>query len=59
MEVFLKLCDSELEKSILDKVDSMREIMTKETGITPSVSPDDVKDYLIEVLDEIKKEHVK
>lgn len=33
--------------------------MTKETGVTPSLSLDDAKDYLIEILDEIKKDQKK
>jgi hypothetical protein len=53
---FLKLSDSEVEKKVIDKVDSVRRLMTKETGITPSVSLNDAKDYLSEILDEIKKD---
>ena len=48
-----------MEKKILNKIDSMRRLMTKETGVTPSLSLDDAKDYLIEILDEIKKESKK
>ena len=55
MEVFSEVSDSEVEKKILNKIDSMRRLMTKETGVTPSLSLDDAKDYLIEILDEIKK----
>jgi hypothetical protein len=53
---FLNLSDSEVEKTILNKVDDVRQLMTQETGITPSVSLNEAKDYLIEVLDEIKKD---
>jgi hypothetical protein len=55
----LKLSDSEVEKTILDKVDGVRQLMTQETGITPSVSLNDAKDYLMKVLDEIKKDEEK
>jgi hypothetical protein len=53
---FLKLGDAEVEKTILNKVESVRQVMTKETGITPSVSLNDARDYLIEVLDEMRKD---
>ena len=53
---FLKMSDAEVEKTILEKVGSVREVMTTETGIPPSVSIGDVKDYLTEVLDELHKD---
>jgi hypothetical protein len=53
---FLKLGDAEVEKTILNKVESVRQAMTKETGITPSVSLNDARDYLVEVLDEMRKD---
>lgn len=56
---FLKLSDSEVENDILSKVDSVRGLMTRETGITPSVSEADLKDYLMEVLNEVKNEQEK
>ena len=56
---FLKLSDSEVENDILSKVDSVTAVMTRETGITPSVSEADIKDYLMEVLSEVKNEQEK
>ena len=53
---FLKLGDAEVEKRILDKVGSVKQVMATETGITPSVSICDVKDYLVEVLNEIQSD---
>lgn len=56
---FLKLSDAEVEKRILDKVGSVKQVMATETGITPSVSTGDAKDYLAEVLSELGKEQEK
>jgi hypothetical protein len=56
---FLKLSDSEVENKILDKVDSVRAVMSRETGISPSISLDNAKDYLMKVLDEVKNEQEK
>jgi hypothetical protein len=53
---FLKMSDAEVEKTILEKVGSVGEVMATETGIPPSVSIDDVKDYLTDVLDELQKD---
>ena len=50
---FLKLGDAEVEKRILDKVGSVKQVMATETGIIPSVSIVDAKDYLSEVLREM------
>ena len=55
----MKLSDSEVENDILSKVDSVTAVMTRETGITPSVSEADIKDYLMEVLSEVKNEQEK
>jgi hypothetical protein len=53
---FLKLGDAEVEKSVLDKVHSVKETMTTESGIAPSISVSDAKDYLTTVLEQLKKE---
>lgn len=53
---FLKLGDAEVEKSVLEKVHRVKESMTTESGIAPSVSISDAKDYLTTVLEELKKE---
>jgi hypothetical protein len=53
---FLKLSDAEVEKGILEKVGSVKGVMTTETGISPSVSISDAKDYLVEVLNEIQND---
>ena len=50
---FLKLGDAEVEKRIIDKIGSVKQVMATETGITPSVSIVDAKDYLSEVLREL------
>ena len=42
-----------MEKRILDKVGSVKQVMATETGIIPSVSIVDAKDYLSEVLREM------
>lgn len=52
---FLKLGDAELEKSVLDKVHSVKESMTAESGVAPSVSIIDAKSYLATVLEQLKK----
>ncbi len=52
---FLKLSDAEAEKTILDKVTGIKQGMTTETGITPSISINDAKNYLRDVLDELNK----
>lgn len=52
---FLKLGDAEVEKSVLEKVGSVKQAMTTESGIPPSVSISDAKDYLTAVLDQLKK----
>jgi hypothetical protein len=52
---FLNLSDAEVEKSIISKIADVREVMTKETGISPSISVSDAKDYLVKVLEELKK----
>jgi hypothetical protein len=53
---FLKLSDAEVEKGILEKVGSVKGVMTTETGISPSVSISDAKDYLVEVLNEFQSD---
>lgn len=53
---FLKLGDAELEKSVLDKVHSVKESMTAESGVAPSVSIGEAKHYLTAVLEQIKRE---
>jgi len=51
---FLKMSDAEVERGILEKVGSVKGVMTTETGIAPSVSISDAKDYLVQVLNEIQ-----
>ena len=46
---FLKLSDAEVEKTVLDKVGSVKQAMTVEYGIAPSVSLVDAKNYLTTV----------
>jgi len=53
---FLKLSDAEVEKSVLDKVETVKKVMTAESGIVPSVSISDAKSYLTAVLDQLKRE---
>ena len=53
---FLKMSDAEVERSVVEKVASVKGVMTTETGIAPSVSVSDAKDYLIQVLNEIQRE---
>ena len=43
---FLKLSDAEVEKSVLDKVENVKKVMTAESGIMPSVSNTDAKKLL-------------
>jgi hypothetical protein len=58
-----KLLDSigsaEMEQGIIKKVDTMAkkqsDIMKQQTGIVPSMNENDVKDYLEQVINEIKK----
>jgi uncharacterized membrane protein len=58
-----KLLDSigsaEMEQEIIKKVDTMAkeqsDIMKEQTGIMPSMNENDVKDYLEQVINEIKK----
>ena len=54
---FLKLSDAEVEKSVLDKVENVKKVMTAESGIMPSVSITDAKNYLTAVLDQLKREY--
>ena len=56
---FLKLSNAELENTILNKVRRVKKLMTTETGVTPSLSIDDAKGYLSQVLDEMTKEEEK
>jgi hypothetical protein len=53
---FLKLSDAELENTILNKVQRVKKVMTTESGITPSLTMDDAKGYLLKVLDEMTNE---
>ena len=56
---FLKLSDAEVEKRIIDQVEGFKISMTTDTGVAPSISIDEAKDYLKEVLSEMKKEQRK
>jgi len=53
---FLNISEAEVEKTVLEKVGAVKQLMTKETGIAPSVSISDAKDYLTAVLDQLKKD---
>ncbi len=46
--------EQELHKRVLTIAKKNSDIMTEETGIEPSLSEDDMKQYLEEVLKEIK-----
>ena len=52
---FLKLSDAEIEKKIIDQVEGVKLSMTTDSGIAPSISIEEAKDYLGEVLKEMKK----
>jgi hypothetical protein len=56
---FLKLGDSEVEKRIIDQVEGVKQSMITDTGVAPSISIDEARDYLNEVLNEIKKDGAK
>jgi hypothetical protein len=53
---FLKLSDAEVEKRIIDQVEGVKLSMTADTGVAPSISIEEARDYLSEVLKEMKKE---
>ena len=53
---FLKLSDAEIEKRIVDQVEAVKGSMNTDTGVAPSISIDEARDYLKEVLNEVKKE---
>jgi hypothetical protein len=53
---FLKLSDAEVENRIIEQVKGVKDSMTTDTGIAPSISIEEAKDYLKEVLSEIKRE---
>ena len=46
--------EQELQKRVLTIAKKNSDIMTEETGVQPSLSEDDMKQYLEEVLKEIK-----
>jgi hypothetical protein len=46
--------EQELQKRVLTVAKKNSDIMTEETGVKPSLSEDDMKQYLEEVLKEIK-----
>ncbi len=52
---FLKLGDAEVEKKIIEQVEGVRSSMIEDTGVAPSISIDEAKTYLNEVLNEMKK----
>lgn len=52
---FLKLSDAEIEKKIIDQVEGVKLSMTTDSGIAPSISIEEAKDYLSEILKEMKK----
>ena len=52
---FLKLSDAEVEKRIIDQVEGVKLSMTADTGVAPSISIEEARDYLSEVLKEIKR----
>ena len=53
---FLKLSDAEVENRIIEQIKGVKDSMTTDTGIAPSISIEEAKDYLKEVLTEIKRE---
>lgn len=53
---FLKLSDAEVENRIMEQIKGVKYSMTTDTGIAPSISVEEAKDYLKEVLTEIKRE---
>lgn len=56
---FLKLSDAEIEKRIVDQVEAVKDSMITDTGVAPSISIEEAKDYLQEVLNEVKKDGTK
>jgi hypothetical protein len=46
--------EQEYEKKVLDITKKTSEIMIEESGVQPSLSEDDMKHYLQEVLQEVK-----
>jgi hypothetical protein len=56
---FLKLSDAEIEKRIVDQVEAVKDSMTTDTGVAPSISIEEARDYLQEVLNEVKKGQTK
>ena len=56
---FLKLSDAELEKKIIDQVEGVKLSMVKDTGVAPSISIEEARDYLNEVLNEMNKDGAK
>jgi hypothetical protein len=46
--------EQELQKRVLDITKQTSETMTEETGVQPTLSEDEVKQYLHEVLQEVK-----
>jgi hypothetical protein len=47
--------EQELQKRVLKITESLEATMIQETGVQSSLSEDDVKEYLHEVLQEVKK----
>jgi hypothetical protein len=49
--------EQQIEKTVLKITKEQEEVLSEQTGIEPSMSEDDVKDYLETVLLEVKKLH--
>ena len=48
----------EIENKIISFTKKTRDLMTEETGISPSISNEDIKKYIQEVLIEVNKRKV-
>jgi hypothetical protein len=49
--------EQQIEKTVLKITKEQEEVLSEQTGIEPSMSEDDVKDYLETVLLEVTKLH--
>jgi hypothetical protein len=49
--------EQEIQTRVLKVAKEQQDVLTEQTGVEPSLSQDDIKEYLNEVLDEAKKLH--